>query len=141
MPLREIARGKESLVTAGPDASIRDVAKRMADEKVGSVIIERNDEPVGIITDRDITVSVVAEGKDFVGMTARDVMTRDPITAEADDGVYQLCQKMRKHGIRRMPITDDDKLVGIVTLDDLVILLEDEMRDLSDVVRAESPPY
>lgn len=141
MPVETIARDRTELVTVSPDDSIGDVAAIMRDEMVGSAIVERDSEPVGILTDRDLTIEVLAEGKDPSGMTARDVMTPDPATADVDDGVFELCELMREQGVRRMPVVDDGKLVGIVTLDDLIVLLEGEMNDLSEVILSESPPY
>lgn len=141
MPVKDIVRSREELVTASRDASCQDLAKLMADHNVGSVVIEEQDKAVGIVTDRDITLKAVSEGRDPKGTKASDVMNSKVYTCDAEDGVFELCGEMRKHGVRRMPVMENDKLVGIVTLDDLVMLLEDEMHDLSEVIRAESPPY
>lgn len=113
----------------------------MGRHSVGSVVVERNDEPVGIVTDRDLALEIIADGADFTDMTARDVMARDPTTVDADDGIFEVCRLMRKQGIRRLPVVDDGKLTGIVTLDDLMVLLDDEMSDLSEVIRSESPSW
>lgn len=128
-------------MTVSPDDTIGTVAETMRDRTVGSVVVERDDEAVGIITDRDLAVEILAEGTDPSTLTARDVMTPDPVTADVEEGVFELCELMREEGIRRMPVVDGGKLVGIVTLDDLIILLGDEMNDLSKVVRSESPPF
>ncbi|SEO24615.1 CBS domain-containing protein [Halogranum amylolyticum] len=141
MPLKDIVRPKEELVTASRDTSCQDLAKLMNDRTVGSVVIEENDEPIGIVTDRDICLNAVGAGKDPKTTPASEVMNTDVFTCDADDGVFELCQAMREHGVRRMPIVEDGKLSGIITLDDLVMLLEDEMHDLSEVIRSESPPY
>lgn len=141
MPVESIARDRTELVTVSPDDSVREVAEIMRDESVGSAIVERDAEPVGIVTDRDLSMEVLAAGMDPATTTARDVMTADPVTADVDDGVFELCELMREHGIRRVPVVDDGKLAGIVTLDDLVVLLEGEMNDLSEVILSESPPY
>lgn len=142
MTLEQIARDERELVTAWPDDSIVNAAKLMSENKVGCIIIERDNEPIGIVTDRDLTVEVIAKGLDPETTSVSDVMTRDPVTAHKDTGVYQLSQRMREHGVRRMPIVDDrGELAGIVALDDIFVLLADEMHGLSKVVRAESPPY
>lgn len=141
MPVKDIIRSREELVTATRDHTCQDLAKLMADHKVGSVIIEEQDKAVGIVTDRDIALKAVGEGRDPKTTKAADVMNSDVYTCDAEDGVFELCREMREHGVRRMPVMDGGKLSGIVTLDDLVILLEDEMHDLSEVIRAESPPY
>jgi signal-transduction protein with cAMP-binding, CBS, and nucleotidyltransferase domain len=141
MTVETIARDRTELVTVSPDDAIRTVAETMRDETVGSVVVERDDEAVGIITDRDLTVEILAEGTDPPTLTAREVMTPDPVTADVGKGVFELCELMREESVRRMPVVDDGRLVGIVTLDDLVILLGDEMHELSEVVRSESPPF
>lgn len=141
MPVRTVARQRNELVTASPDTPVQEVADLMRRESVGSVIVEREDEPVGIVTDRDIAIEIVAAGAEFSETTARDVMARDPITVDADDGIFEVCQLMRQRAVRRLPVVDEGKLVGIVTLDDLLVLLDDEMSDLSEVIRSESPSW
>lgn len=141
MPVETIARDRTELVTVSPDDSVRDVAETMRNETVGSAIVERGSEPVGIVTDRNLAMNVIADGEDPSTMTARDVMTPDPDTADVDDGVFERCEMMRERGVRRMPVVEDGKLAGIVTLDDRIVLLETEMNDLSAVIRSESPPY
>lgn len=141
MPLKDIVRPREELVTATPETSCQDLATLMNDRSVGSVVIEENDDVRGIVTDRDICIKAVGSGRDPATTTAADVMNTTVYTCDADDGVFELCAAMREHGVRRMPIVEDGKLSGIITLDDLVMLLEDEMHDLSEVIRAESPPH
>ena len=141
MTVRDIARTKEELVTANLDTPIRDVAKMMDEKMVGSVVVADGDSIEGIITDRDIALKCVGASGDLSEMTAKDVMTAKPFTVDADTGVYELFRQMREHGVRRAPIVDGGKLSGIVTIDDLLVLLEDEMHELSEIIRGESPPY
>lgn len=141
MTLGQIARQRLDLVTASPETPVQDIARVMKSRKVGSVIIEREKEVLGIITDRDITMQVVAEGKDPTSVSAQDIMTRNPVCAEVSDGVAELCRKMSDAGVRRMPVVENGKLTGIVTLDDLLVLLDGELDDLTDIIRAESPTY
>lgn len=141
MPVRSISRQQNELVTVNPDTPLQDAAELLRRENVGSAVVERDGEPVGILTDRDLALDVIADGMDFGDMTARDVMSRDPATVDADEGIFEACRLMRERSVRRLPVVDGDELVGIVTLDDLVVLIDDEMSDLSDVIRAESPPW
>ncbi|KTG14791.1 CBS domain-containing protein [Haloferax profundi] len=141
MTVRDIARPKDELVTAKVDTPVDELAKMMEDRMVGSVVIANGDDIEGIVTDRDIALKCVGTGGDLKGMTANDVMTGEPFTVDADLGVYDLFHQMREHGVRRAPIVDNGKLSGIVTLDDLLVLLEDEMHELSEIIRAGSPPY
>lgn len=141
MPLEDIIRTREELVTAGENDSCETLAKRMRDHTVGCVVVEKDDRAVGVVTDRDLCIHCVAEGKDPKRTAAEDVMDRTVHTVEADTGIYEACEAMQRHSVRRLPVTENGKLAGIVTLDDMLVLLEDEMHDISEVVRAESPPY
>ncbi|HKJ58867.1 MAG TPA: CBS domain-containing protein [Halobacteriales archaeon] len=139
MTVADLAR--RDPIAATRKASIAEVAALMRDEGVGSIVIEEDDRPVGIVTDRDITVAVTAEARDPHEVTAEDVMTENPITVDVDTGVTELVELMAEHGVRRMPVVDGDDLYGIITLDDLARLLVDEQQSLSAVIEAESPPY
>lgn len=141
MPAKSIARGLEQLITAPPEATVSDLGRIMQENTVGSVLIVEDDEPVGIVTDRDLAIEVVTKRLDF-DTTADEIMSRDPVTVTEDTGVAELSEKMKHAKVRRLPIVDDaGKLTGIVTLDDLVVLLEGEMEDLADVIKSEAPPY
>lgn len=133
---------REDVVTARPDTSAQTLAETMRDENVGSVVIEDDHRrPVGIVTDRDLAVRVLAHGSDPTKILARDVMTEDPVTADVEDGVLEATATMRDNDARRLPIVNGEELVGILTLDDLQRLLVDEQRNLAAVVESESPPY
>ena len=139
MTVADLAR--RDPIAATRKASIAEVATLMRDEGVGSIVIEEDDRPVGIVTDRDITVTVTAEARDPHEVTAEDVMTENPVTVDVDTGVSELVELMAEHGVRRMPVVDGDELYGIITLDDLARLLVDEQQSLTKVIEAESPPY
>lgn len=141
MSLKDIARPREELVTAEPSASARELATLMGDRTVGSVVVAEDDEPVGIVTDRDLAMMVVRNGEDPGAVTADDCMTADPFTVDVNAGVADLCRTMREHSVRRVPVTEEGKLAGIVTADDLLVLIDSEMSDISEVIRAEMPPY
>jgi CBS domain-containing protein len=114
----------------------------MKEESVGSVIIEDDDRPVGIVTDRDLVVSVLEPRSDPSEVTAADVMTGTPVTVGLEEGIFDAIEVMNEHSIRRLPVVDSDgDIAGIVTLDDLVVMLTDELDDLSGIIEAESPPY
>lgn len=132
---------REDVVTAPPDEPMHRVATRMREERVGCVVVLEDDAPVGIVTDRDVAVRLAADQLDPAAMTANDTMTEDPVTVEADSGVFDLCQLLGDEAVRRAPVVEDDELVGIVTLDDLTVLLTGEMGTLAGVIQAESPPY
>lgn len=119
MELREIMT--EGVVTASPDTSIEEVAKLMRDQNVGSVVIVgKGNRPVAMVTDRDLTVSALADSashKDPV----QNHLTQPVICGEPEMELEEAAALMVKNGIRRLPVMDGKDLVGIVTLDDLAI--------------------
>ncbi|MDZ7688570.1 MAG: CBS domain-containing protein [Halobacteriales archaeon] len=148
--VREIAREAEEVVTSEPDATLRDVAETMRDENVGSVVVVKGNEPIGILTDRDVTVRCVARGDDPDTVTVEEAMTSDLVTVNAHDSIDELIETFDAAGVRRMPVVDgdDNEIAGIVTLDDIAVLLSvelggiaEEMESLSNVIRSGSPPY
>jgi CBS domain-containing protein len=103
-----------------PTVSIREIARRMRDDDIGSVPIGENDRLVGIVTDRDIICRGVANGADCNALTARDVMSKPIIYCRAHDDLELAIRIMEKNKIRRLPVIDKDKrLVGILALGDI----------------------
>lgn len=139
MPVRDIAR--REVVTAKPDTPVAALATELRDLKVGSVVIEEAGAPVGIVTDRDLVVRVLAEDIDPAETTAADVMTDDPATVDSEAGIFAVIDTMLSNGVRRIPIVDGDRIDGIVTHDDLTRLLAEESRELAAVVESESPAF
>ena len=123
MPIKDVWRPNEELVSATPDTSIREICQLVVERKIGCVVIRAADEPTDIVTDRDVAM-VVDAGGPVADLTVEDVMNRDPDTADSDDGIFELCATMDEHGVRRLPVVDGDELFGIVTLDDMAVLLD-----------------
>ena len=109
----------ETVVTAAPERTVREVAELMRERNVGSVVIVANGRPTGFVTDRDLALSVIADGRDF-GDHVSDHASSPVIGAEPGMGVEEAAELMVRHGIRRLVVLDGDRLSGIVTLDDLV---------------------
>jgi CBS domain-containing protein len=106
---------------ASPGESLRKVAKRMAADGVGFLPVGENDRLVGTITDRDIVVRAVAEGKDG-NATVADAMTRDVKYCFDDEEIEDVVQNMGHIQVRRLPVVDRDKrLVGVISLADAVL--------------------
>lgn len=128
-------------VSLGPDSSVRDVVETLAEEGVGSVVIEDDGRPVGIVTDRDITLAVAKHG-DTSGLSVRDIMTEDPVTINGDAEAVELPRKMAEGRVRRIPVVDDDgRLSGVATLDDVVATAGEELKDVATVIESQSPGY
>ena len=118
MLIREVMT--ESVVTAEPERTVREVAELMRERNVGSVVlIDGAKKPVGFVTDRDLALSVIADGRDF-GDHISDHASSPVITADPGMDVEEAAELMVRHGIRRLVVVDGGRLSGIVTLDDLV---------------------
>lgn len=140
MPIENLARSR--VVTASEDEPVEDIARTMDDEDVGSVVITDGDEPVGIVTDRDLATRVLGDGHDPTETSAGDVMSDGLETIERGDGFYQAAERMSERGVRRLPVTDSDgSLNGIITADDFTELLADEHAQLSSIIQAQRPEY
>ena len=139
--LREIMTA--GVVTADPAASALEVAQLMRDHNVGSVVIvEGGTEPVAMVTDRDLTVRVLAgeDTSDSIG----DAATRPLVTGEAGMDLDEAAALMVQHRIRRLPVIEDGRLAGIVTLDDIAVRtgnLEVAQRMTQEVIEGALPQF
>src|SRR5918999_1521108 len=116
MLIREVMT--DEVVTAAPERTVREIAELMRERNVGSVVLVDSDRPVGFVTDRDLALSVIADGRDF-GDHVADHASSPVITAQPSMEVEEAAELMVRHGVRRLVIVDGDRLTGIVTLDDL----------------------
>lgn len=123
-----LARFKRPLATVSVEDTVEKAARIMRDQRVGCVLVLRQGRPAGVVTDRDVVLRVVAEGRDPSKATLGEFVSYDPVTVYAHDGIETAVERMRVHGIRRLPVVDDDGVaVGIVTADDLLVLLGSEI--------------
>lgn len=130
------------VVIIGRNESTLDAAKLMRQHHVGDVlVVEENEgrkEPVGIVTDRDLIVEIMAPELDSAAITVGDIMGSELVTVRENTGVFEAIQYMRTKGVRRLPVVDaNNGLVGILTLDDLLELLSEELLAISKLVRVE----
>lgn len=124
------------------DSSISAAAGLMREHHVGDVVVveERAGRriPVGILTDRDLVIEILAKNVDMNSVTVGDVMSGELITAREGDGLYETLQRMRAKGVRRVPVVDaGGALVGIISVDDLLDLLADELTALTRLLSRE----
>ena len=141
MLIREVMT--ESVVTAEPHETVRTVAELMRDRNVGSVVLVAGERPVGFLTDRDLTVSVLADGRDPSG-PAGDHASSPVITADPDMEVEEGAELMIRHGVRRLVVMDGERLCGVVALDDLAARTGElglASRLSARVTRASMPDY
>lgn len=119
-------------------ATVLDAAKFMTGMNVGTVIVTVEDIPSGLITDRDIVTKVLAQGKDPKTTKIEEVMITPVVTISEDKGIFDVTKLMSTHGIRRFPVVDSKgKLVGVIALDDVMVLLGEEMKNIAGALRAE----
>ena len=116
------------------DTPLPEVARRMRDADVGAIPISAAGELVGIVTDRDIACRGVLDGADVGEMTARDVMTRNPISCVADDDLGDAVRLMESRRIRRLPVMADGSLMGMLSLGDVSSRADDATS--AEVLRA-----
>lgn len=122
--------------TAKPSTKISSVAETMRDAGIGDVLVVDEDQPVGIVTDRDIVVRVVAEGRDPDRTQVSTVSSDGVVTIPASEGTEAAEELMREHAVRRLPVVSDDgKLVGVVTLADIAAR-EDPSSTLAHIAKA-----
>ncbi|RKH35465.1 CBS domain-containing protein [Corallococcus praedator] len=140
MSLARFCRKKVAIIQ--PMQSVAEAAEQMRDRHVGAlVVVGEEPRPVGILTDRDIVTRVVAERKDARAVPVLDVMSPQPVVAHVDDRLDQTFITLRQLGVRRLPIVDGQGcLAGLVSLDDLLVLLAAELDQTAAVVRENRGP-
>lgn len=127
------------VVIAQKNDTLLEAAKLMREYHTGDVVIveKRNglNYPVGIVTDRDIVIEVIAKEIDGNSLTLGDVMYRELTLAKEHDDIHETIQIMRQKGIRRLPVIDDNgALIGIITLDDLIDLIAEQLKNLAELI-------
>ena len=127
------------VIYVSEDESVLRAAELMRKYHIGNlVVIQFGDEdkvPIGVVTDRDIVVEVVSKGIDPEELTVGDIMSANPLMAHIEDSVSATLDAMREHGVRRVPVVDaTDKLVGVVSLDDLLRLLATNIGTVASIV-------
>jgi CBS domain-containing protein len=131
------------VITITRDASIIDAAKLMRDHHVGCMVVVENregqTEPVGILTDRDIVIEVIAEECGIADVSVGDVMSYTLLKVNEKETVFDTAQRMRARGVRRVPvIRDNGELAGILALDDILEMLSEELTLLARLTSREA---
>ncbi|MCL6431972.1 MAG: CBS domain-containing protein [Anaerolineae bacterium] len=115
------------LVTVSPDTAVTEAARLMRDADIGDVLVVDQGRLVGILTDRDVTVRVIAQGIDPKEAKVGDYMTRDLVTGMPEWDVEDAADLLGEEQIRRLPILEDGRLIGIVSLGDIAVQFAEEM--------------
>lgn len=133
----------EQFETVEPDVDLVSVVRRMRETGADDTVVVEGDEPVGVITYRDVAVRTYGEDRVSDDLTAEDVMTPDPVTITTDVGLIEAARMMSDTGVRRLPVVDSEgSLLGMLEAYDLTRLVADELSEMLDeVIEAQRPRY
>lgn len=135
--VRDIMNGP--VISASPDDTIYDIAKKMKDENIGSIIIIENDKPVGIVTDWDIVSKAIANDAKPSQIKAKDVM-KELYTIESEESITEAARLLRKYNIKRLGVVYKNRLVGIISSSDVIAVTPDLVEIVSEkatIIRGE----
>lgn len=125
-----------------PKDTIRTAAKLMRDKKIAALLVMNADRLVGIITERDMTVRVIAAGLNPDSSEVADIMTAEPDTLSPHDTAADAIHMMKSRGYRHLPVVEDDKVIGMVSVRDIYAVhngeLEQDLKDRNDFIYGES---
>lgn len=130
----------KNVVVGKPDVTIREVSKVMAQLHIGSMVIVEGGKIVGIVTERNVLNSV-ARGKDPDITVVSDIMSKDVVTIEPDKKVEEAVDLMVKHKIKKLPVVRDDKIVGIITASDIVVVEPKLIENIASLISIKLPKY
>jgi len=134
MTITELCHNK--IVAVDSQCSIQAAAKVMKDNNVGDVLVVRNQKPVGILTDRDIVIRLAADAIDLDLVTVGNVMSEDLVVFDEHADIKEAIDTMAEKGVRRAPIINAaGTIIGITSVDDLLILLADELNKISKLLQ------
>lgn len=119
------------------DGSVEEAARLMRDNDVGDVVlVDDHRRPVGIVTDRDLVVEVLAPGLSMAALAVQDLVVASPLLLREDDDVLDALDVMREHAVRRLPVVDaDGEVSGIIAVDDVLGLLAEMLDGVLGAVR------
>ncbi len=129
----------ENPATCRPESPLPEVARMMAECDCGEIPVVEGRQPIGVVTDRDIAVRAVAQGRNPAELTARDVMSSPPLTVRPEENVKTVLRTMQDNQVRRVPVVDDRGVCGIVSQAD--IARRSPAKHTASVVREVSKPH
>jgi signal-transduction protein with cAMP-binding, CBS, and nucleotidyltransferase domain len=130
------------VVVAESSTPVQQAAKLMRDHHIGALVVTEGSagarRAIGIVTDRDLVVEVVAADVDYRTLTVGDIMSERPATLKETVGVFETVAQMRRDGVRRLVVVDaNEHLLGVVAMDDLIPILAEELSALGQAIRVE----
>lgn len=140
MSIRDICT--TDVVTIVENESLQKAAQIMRDEHVGALLVVEEGgqgkevKPLGIVTDRDIVIKVIAEKENIENLSVSEAVEENLVSVKPDAGIHEVLNIMRDKGVRRAPVIDDaQKLIGIISTDDILNLLACEIKDVAGIIQ------
>ena len=125
-PLKDMLN--RDVVTIPPSAAISEAAYLMMREDIGSLVVIDNEMfPIGSVTDRDLVVSVIAEGMNPDNVIVEEIMTKNIVFVEEETNIMDILSTMSEYSVRRIPVTKHGRLSGIISVDDLIVIVANEI--------------
>lgn len=127
---------RANVVVASLELTVYELARLMKEKQVGDiVIVDEQNHPVGIVTDRDLVIKVMADDIGTRDTVARDVMSQDLLVLKDSQSIQEALDMLCAKGVRRAPVVNDEKLIGVVTMDDFAVLISDAMESCAKLIR------
>ncbi len=130
----------KNVVVAKSDVTVREATKVMNKFRIGSLVVINNDRIVGILTERDVLESV-AEGKDPDCTTAEEIMGKEVVTIDPDQDVKAAVDLMTEHKIKKLPVVEDNKIKGIITASDIIVVEPKLIASVAQLISMKLPGY
>jgi len=138
MIVKDIMR--REVIVAKPNVTLREASKVMSQFQIGSLIITEKKKILGIVTERNV-LSAVAKGKNPELVTAEEIMAKNVITIEPDKNIEEAVELMVKNRIKKLPVVRDNKLIGIVTASDIIVVEPKLIQSIASLVSIKLPAY
>jgi len=138
MLVRDIMR--KEVMTAKPDATVKEAAAAMSRLHIGSLVVVAEEKIVGIVTERNV-LTAIASGKDPELTTVEEVMAKNVITIKPDEKIDTAVALMAEHKIKKLPVVDGGKLVGIVTASDIIVVEPKLIESIANLLSIKLPGY
>jgi len=138
MLVRDIMR--KEVMTAKPDATVKEAAAAMSRLHIGSLVVVAEEKIVGIVTERNV-LTAIASGKDPELTTVEEVMAKNVITIKPDEKIDTAVALMAEHKIKKLPVVDGGKLVGIITASDIIVVEPKLIESIANLLSIKLPGY
>lgn len=122
------------VISVGPDASVLDAIKMMADKAIGALVVMQDDTMLGIMSERDYARKVIIKGRSSESTTVSEIMTADVVTTTSSQTVNECMNLMTERKIRHLPVVEDDTVVGMISIGDLVeAIISDQQEEIEQL--------